>query len=116
MATIGCEKKDSETFQLEGQWMRQDVKTDTITFKQFEKTTFFDLKRGNDTIGNQIIPKTPCGLFEYKIYGDSIWVQWAAASSLSDKKYYFKKLGSTIEMGNFIDKSNTIITFQYIGQ
>ena len=116
IATIGCEKNDSASPQLEGQWIRLNVKTDTLTFKQLGDNFYFDLRRGYDTIDDQIISKTPSGLFEYKIYGDSIWIQWTASSFMSNKKFYFKNHGSTFEIGDFIDRTNTIMTFRLIGQ
>jgi hypothetical protein len=109
-----CEKNESIETELNGKWVRVDRVSDTIIFGDEEPDNMFNLKRGYDIIDGNKTPITPFGLYEYKIYQDSIWVQWSLSSYLSQKKYFFKLNNSTIEIEDFIDKTNTNIIFEKV--
>ena len=112
---ISCKKNQTESIneQLKGQWVRTDIRTDTLIFGYYSNN-WVDLRRGYKMIDGNNTPIVPCGLFEYSIANDSINFNWIASSSFSTKKYLFKLYNSRVDIGDFIDISNTILTFEKI--
>jgi hypothetical protein len=110
---ISC-KKDSLTNDIRGQWVRVDNRSDTITFG-IQDQDRFELFRGYQPGEDGIlIPKIPLGIYEYKIKDSSISIHWSASSSSVWPEYYFSSHGSKIEIGNFIEDTNTRIILEKI--
>jgi hypothetical protein len=112
---FGCKKDQTESMneQLKGQWVRIDIRSDTLLFGYWSNN-WVELRRGNKMIDGNNTPIAPCGLFEYSITNDSINLNWIASSSFSTKKYLFKLYNSKMNIGNFIESSNAILTFEKI--
>ncbi len=112
---FSCKKSRTESLneQLKGQWVRTDIRTDTLIFGYYGNN-WVDLSRGYNIIDGVSTPIVPCGLFEYSIANDSINLNWIASSSFSTKKYFFKLYNSKMDIGDFIDASETILTFEKI--
>jgi hypothetical protein len=110
---FSCKKPQTESIveQLKGQWVRTDIRTDTLIFGYYGNN-WVDLRRGYKIIDGVNKPVVPCGLFEFSIANDSINLNWIASSSFSTKKYLFKLYNSKLDIGDFIDGSNSILTFE----
>ncbi len=112
---FGCKKDQTESMneQLKGQWVRIDIRSDTLLFGYWSNN-WVELRRGYKMIDGNNTPIAPCGLFEYSITNDNINLNWIASSTLSTKKYLFKLYNSKMNIGNFIESSNAILTFEKI--
>jgi hypothetical protein len=115
ITVFSCKKNQTESIdeQLKGQWVRTDNSTDTLLFGYYSNN-WVELRRGYKMIDGNNTPIAPCGLFEYRISNDSINFNWIASSSFSTKKYLFKLYNSKMDVGDFIDVSDTILTFEKI--
>jgi hypothetical protein len=115
ISSLGCKKDQTVTIneQLKGQWVRTDIRTDTLLFGYWSNN-WVELRRGTEIIDGNIKPKLPFGLFEYNAANDSINFNWIASSSFSTKKYLFKLYNSKMDIGDFIDSDNVILTFEKI--
>jgi hypothetical protein len=112
LISISC-KKESNFTQLQGQWVRADNRSDTITFRFEENINFFILNRGYQ-VGTDGIsrPINPFGIYEYKVQANSILMRWWASSYSGWPSYNFSLSGSVFEIGDFIEHTNTKIQFE----
>ena len=111
---LSC-KKESLIDELRGEWVRADIRTDTVTFGKFANDDWLELFRGYILEEDGVYrPKKPNGPYEFKIGSDSIKILWAASSSLVWQTYYFQLKNSEIEIWNFIDNTSPRITLQKV--
>ena len=115
ITVFSCKKDQTESIneQLKGQWVRTDIRTDTLLFGYWSNN-WVELRRGTEIIDGNITPKLPFGLFEYNTANDSINFNWIASSSFSTKKYLFKLYNFKMDIGDFINSTYVILTFEKI--
>jgi hypothetical protein len=111
---LGC-KKDSLSNKLNGQWVRTDNRSDTITFGYKGNSDWFVLSRGfqvsTDGISRPIIP---FGIYEYKIQGNNIIMHWSASNFSGWPSFSFSLSNSIVQIGNFIENNNSTLLFEKI--
>ena len=98
-----------------GKWVDVDNKTDTLAFVDYEDLKVMEVRRGKEMRDGFLQPKSGSGPYMYQLLGDDrISVQWMAASSISQYKYYFKQKGTTLKIEKFFDTKTTgkILTFR----
>lgn len=106
-------KKESLYDRLQGQWIRTDNRSDTITFCYKSINDWFILNRGYKVESEGISrPVVPCGIYEYRIQDQNISMHWLASSNSVWPSYSFSISDSRIEIGNFIDNSSNTIQFE----
>ena len=109
-----CKKENIETMKLDGAWLENSHKTDTLVF--VPEISFVYLNRGYELRNGYILPKDLSGPYLYEINGDIINLTWSASSVGVGTKYYFhldsKKRQIKIE-NFYIDSlsNNDILTF-----
>jgi hypothetical protein len=115
ITVYSCKKNQTESMdeQLKGQWVRTDIRSDTLIFGYYSNN-WVEIRRGYEIIDGNKTEKVPNGLFEYGTANDSINFNWIASSSFSTKKYLFKLYNSKMDIGDFIDSTNVILTFEKI--
>jgi len=111
---FGCKKTGTVSIndQLKGQWVRNDIKTDTLVFG-YLSLPWVEVRRGYEII-NGISKQKVYGWFDYRIANDSISFTGIASSAWSEKWYSIKINASKIDIGDFIDRTNAILTFAKI--
>ena len=112
--TFSC-KKDSLTNDLKGKWVRVDNNTQVITFGYLNNDDWFTLFQGYriDNDGNQR-PIEFLGEYSIKNDCDSISIHWMHSSLSVWPKYYFVLKGSRIELGDLINRSDSIFVFEKV--
>ena len=83
---ISCKKDNVETMKLDGGWIENSHRTDTLVFDT--QDSIFNLNRGKELINGYLLPKDLSGPYFYEISGDSI-TEWSASSVGVGKNYYF---------------------------
>ena len=111
---FGCKKSETESIneQLKGQWVRTDIKSDTLVFG-YLSLPWVEIRRGYEIINGSNTQKV-YGWFDYRITNDSISLTGIASSNWSEKWYLFKINASRMNIEDFIDSTNTILTFEKI--
>ncbi len=95
----GCEKEESITTGLQGEWVERSLRKDTIVFNSPDfdfGENWFDLRREG---------MISSGPYEYRINGDSISMHWMLSSCTCWETYYFKpdKGKDYFRIGKFFD-------------
>lgn len=98
--------------QLKGQWVRSDNKSDTLVFG-YLSLPWVEVRRGYEIV-NGIKTQKVYGWLDYRIAIDSISFTWIASSAWSEKWYSIKINASKMDIGDFIDSTNAILTFAKI--
>ncbi len=117
VATAGCDNNDMDIKTLNGVWVETVHKTDTLIFDN--QLSFLILNRGTEMRNGYVLPKYNSGPYMFETEKDSISLHWAASSSLSSYKYYFKPdfKKKEIRIGNFFDENinaGVILTFKKV--
>lgn len=109
----GCEKDDATYMSdiMMGTWIRNDLHSDTLIFGSTTNDNWFELRRGFAKIDGNNVPLLPTGLFDFKLKKDSIRIHNLASSSMAYETFYFKIEGNNLDIGNFIERNNTILHF-----
>jgi hypothetical protein len=110
-----CEKNNLEIMNLDGAWLENSNKADTLIFDTLS-SRIFTLYRGFELLNGHLLPKDLSGPYLYEISGDSIYLKFTGSSLGIGKNYYFhpdsKK--EQFKIGNFFVDSLTdhdILTF-----
>ncbi len=99
---FGCSDIESSIGgSLNGTWIETEFKTDTIEFD--DQSAYLWLYRGTELVNNEYLPVAGSGPYDYKIQGDSIYINAAWSSLFRNKAYYFKKEENILIIGNFYD-------------
>jgi hypothetical protein len=114
LSIISCKKDLVETMKLDGVWIENSHKADTLIFNT--QDSIFSLNRGKELVNGHLLPKELSGPYFYFLKGDSINLIWWASSVGVGKNYHFnldsKKRQITI--GNFFIDSlsnHAVLTF-----
>jgi hypothetical protein len=112
--SFSCEK-DSLTRDLKGEWVRVDNSNQVITFGYLNNEDWFTLFNGYriDNDGNQRKIKF-LGEYAIKNGNDSISIHWMHSSLLVWPSYYFSLQGSKMEIGDLINRSDSIFVFEKV--
>ncbi|MCH7658758.1 MAG: hypothetical protein IIB05_10630 [Bacteroidetes bacterium] len=111
---LGCEKSDIfdeyvPISHIDGVWIENINKSDTINFDNWHNPDIFELKRGIEYRNGYYLPKKHSGPYEYKISKDSISLQNLLSSSRCWETYYFRvnKSQDAFIISDFIYKSQS---------
>jgi hypothetical protein len=109
-----CEKNNIEIVNLDGAWLENGHKADTLVFDT--PNSMFTLYRGYELQNGYLLPKDLSGPYLYEMSGDSICLNWTASSLGIGKNYYFQpdSKKEQIKIGNFFVDSlsdHDILTF-----
>ena len=101
LSLISCKKDRIETMKLDGAWIENSHKTDTLIFAP--EISFVYLNRGNELRNGYLLPKYLSGPYLYKTNGDSINLTWSASSVGVGTNYDFNldSRDSLIKIQNF---------------
>ena len=112
--SFSCEK-DSLTRDLRGKWVRVDNSNQVITFGYLINENWFTLFKGYriDNDGNQRKIEF-LGEYAIKNGNDSISIHWMHSSLLVWPSYYFSLQGSKMEIGDLINRSDSIFVFEKV--
>lgn len=91
----GCEKEESLTPKLQGEWVESSLRKDTIIFNSPDfdfGENWFDLRREG---------MISSGPYEYRIHGDSISIHWMLSSCMCWETYCFEAGDEDFFIGKF---------------
>lgn len=101
-----CRENEQPTLALEGVWIEQKDRSDTLIFQKIDGSSFFSLTRGSEIRNGNNLPKYGSGLYNYQINGDSIsMLSLLSSCSNCQETYYFAVQGSTLKIGDFYQKN-----------
>jgi len=103
LALLSCEEETVEVPQLNGVWVEQKDKLDTIYFETGEK--LFTLQRGKEMKNGHLLPKFGSGAYIYKLKVDSISLYNKLSSCYCFDDYYFKAEEGALKIGAFYDEN-----------
>ncbi|AHM60764.1 hypothetical protein D770_12550 [Flammeovirgaceae bacterium 311] len=101
--------------ELEGVWVEEEERTDTIAFSDLPDTDWFWLLRGKENSNGNLLPKSGSGNWNYKplLGKDSVSLNWALSSNSRYHNYFFRVEKGKMKIGNFYRSNDPveIITF-----
>ena len=114
---ISCEENDNENILLNGVWIENSQRMDTLVFNNQGSEGLFILNREREIRNGYLLPIECAGPYNYSINGDSINLRYGLSSSFESFNYYFwlDKDNESLEIGNFYEdslSSNNIFTFR----
>ncbi len=117
VGAFACTESDNNPLgkRLEGKWVDEVTKTDTLEFIVLEdRSTLMSLRRGREVINGYDLPKIGSGLYTYELSGEEISLYYTLSSSSRSTDYFFKQKGSKLEIGRFFESDNEelILTFR----
>ncbi len=107
ISLISCEKDTDKYGLLKGKWIETTQCSDTLIFNKNDYEGWLELNRGKEIRNGYLLPLSGSGLYDYKIYGDSISLQWLLSSCIYSENYYFNldSQKEQIRIGNFFADS-----------
>lgn len=102
---------------LEGQWVDQLTKTDTLEFLRLEDgSSLLNLRRGREMRNGHDLPKAGSGLYTFSLGKNSITLQFSLSSFYNPTDYYFSQNALELKIGRFFDSENSseVLTFRKI--
>jgi len=103
---VSCKDNNEPTFQLDGVWIEQTDRSDTIVFKRLDGGSMLSLNRGREIRNGHDLPKFGSGLYNYQIKGDSIsLLSLFSSCSTCYETYYFVTQGAELKIGDFYNKN-----------
>lgn len=95
-----CKKEEADTplKNLNGIWVEQQARLDTIQFLDGE---FLALRRGREFHNGHLLPKYGAGWYDYEFQGDSISLLSMLSSNTRRHTYFFHAGTETLTIGNF---------------
>ena len=103
---VSCKEDNEPTTQLDGVWIEQTDRSDTIVFKRLDGGSFLSLSRGREIRNGHELPKYGSGLYNYQIKGDSISLLTLFSScSTCYETYYFMINSTELNIGDFYEKN-----------
>jgi hypothetical protein len=116
---MGCTDTSDQPIPLglEGKWVDQLTKTDTLEFLRFEDgSTLMNLSRGREISNGHNLPKIGSGPYIYTHTGNSISLQYSLSSNWNPTDYYFQQNALELKIGRFFDSENSsdVLTFRKI--
>lgn len=107
LTLAACEKNNDKNISLNGVWIESSYSNDTLVFSNQTHSGLFVLNRGLEVRNGYLLPKDFAGVYDYKISGDSISLQYSLLNCICRKNYYFNfdEINSKIEIGNFYEDS-----------
>ncbi|QMU30919.1 hypothetical protein [Adhaeribacter radiodurans] len=104
---VSCKEDNEPTAQLDGVWIEQTDRSDTIVFKRLDGGSFLSLGRGREIRNGNELPKYGSGLYNYQIKGDSIsLLSLFSSCSTCHETYYFVINGAELKVGDFYRKNS----------
>ncbi len=119
IAVFGCTDTSDQPIplSLEGKWVDQLTKTDTLEFLRLEDgSSLLNLRRGKQTQNGTTLPKIGSGLYTFSINKDNIKLQYSLSSFYNPTDYYFRQNALELKIGRFFDSENSsdVLTFRKI--
>jgi hypothetical protein len=119
IAVFGCTDTSDQPIPLtlEGKWVDQLTKTDTLEFLKFEDgSTLMNLSRGREISNGHNLPKIGSGPYFYTLSENSITLQYSLSSYWNPADYYFKQNALELKIGKFFESKNSasVLTFRKI--
>ncbi|TXK18367.1 hypothetical protein FVR03_24125 [Pontibacter qinzhouensis] len=104
---VGCKDNNEPTLPLDGVWLEQSDRLDTIRFVRLDNGPYLSLDRGREIRNGEVLPKYGSGLYNYQIKGDSIsLLNLSSSCSSCYKTYYFVIKGAELRIGDFYEKNS----------
>jgi hypothetical protein len=103
--------------ELEGKWVDQETKTDTLEFIRLEDgSALLRLGRGRELRNGYDLPKIGAGLYRFELKVKSISLHYSISSDSRFNEYFFEQRGSRLEIGRFYESENDdpVLTFKKI--
>lgn len=102
-----CRETGEPGFPLDGVWIEQEDRSDTIIFERLDGGSFLLLNRGREIRNGNDLPKYGSGPYNYQIQGDSIsMLSMLSSCSSCHKTYYFAVRGTELRIGDFYRKDS----------
>jgi hypothetical protein len=99
-----CKKEDASITKLDGLWIEQKDRADTIDFRN---GPFLELRRGTEYRDGHVLPKYGSGQYQYNIKGNSIsLISTFSSCAKCYKNYSFKFQNGQILIGDFYNKNS----------
>lgn len=119
VAFMGCTDTSDQPLplSLEGKWVDQLTKTDTLEFLRLEDgSSLLNLGRGREMRNGNNLPKMGSGLYTFTLGKNSITLQYSLSSNYNPTKYYFKQNPLELKVERFFESENSseILAFRRI--
>ncbi len=119
IAVFGCTDTSDQPvpLTLEGKWVDQLTKTDTLEFLRLEDgSSLLLLSRGRENRDGHNLPKAGSGHYVFAINKNTINLQYILSSFYNPTDYYFRQNALELKIGRFFDSENSsdVLTFRKI--
>ena len=119
LAFMGCTDTSDQPLplSLEGKWVAQLTKTDTLEFLNFEDGgSMLILGRGREMSNGNDLPKIGSGLYFFSMGKNTITLQYSLSSFYNPTDYYFDQNALELKVGRFFESedSSEILTFKKV--
>lgn len=119
IAFLGCTDTSDQPMplSLEGKWVDQLTKTDTLEFLRLEDgSSLLNLRRGREMSNGHDLPKMSSGLYFFSMSKNTITLQYSLSSNYNPNDYYFDQNPLELRIGRFFGSENSsdILTFRKI--
>lgn len=119
LAAWGCTDTSDKPMplSLEGKWVDQLTKTDTLEFLRLEDgSSLLNLSRGRETKNGHNLPKIGSGLYTFSLSKNNITLQYSLSSNWNPTDYYFSQNPLELKIGRFFESENSaeILIFRKI--
>jgi hypothetical protein len=115
---VGCKKDTEPAVQLQGVWVEQTDRADTLIFEVIDAKPFLSLQRGTEARDGHQLPKYGSGMYDYQVKKDSIsLLSLYSSCNNCQQTYYLTIMGSELRIGDFYQKnsaSSLPLTFEKI--
>lgn len=113
---LGCSNDDTavvSSSDLKGKWIETETRMDTLSFESLDNLEIMNLNRGKEVRNGNLLPKSGSGPYTYNLSEEKISLNWVLSSDSSFKDYYFKIIGTRLDIGNFYGStSGKTLTFE----
>ncbi len=106
---LGCSDSGEEPRfrELEGLWVDQVTKVDTLEFIQLEDgSTLMRLGRERENRNGYELPKVGAGLYQFELKRKSISLHYSFSSDSRFNDYFFEQSSDRLEIGRFYESDN----------
>lgn len=119
ITVLGCTDTSDQPvpLTLEGKWVDQMTKTDTLEFIRLEDgSSLMNLRRGREIRNGHDLPKSGSGLYMFTLSKNSVSLQYSFSSLWKPTDYYFQQNPLQLKIGRFFESDNSasILTFRKV--
>lgn len=106
----------TENKSLKGLWVDVKTSSDTLVFGYLDEEEIMTLNRGKEMQNGLLLPKANSGMYNYHLKENQISLRWVLSCAPTFDEFYFQKVGSELQIGNFYDDTafRTKVTFRKI--